>query len=143
MSSLNIDQLYSTIDELNYRRLQHFDEVLKKIHNRIKYNARLEKMYCFYQVPEFIIGKPLYNIEDLRKYLINSLKKDGFQILYVDPNWLFINWELRKKKKTIINKVKKEVKNDYKLIDEYKPTGKLIYNENDLISMKDKIKHIS
>ena len=33
--------------------------------------------------------------------------------------------------------------NDYKLIDEYKPTGNLIYNENDLLSMKDKINNMS
>ena len=79
MSSLNIHELYETINEKNLQRLKGFDEVLKKIHNRIKYNARLEKTHCFYQIPEFIIGQPLFNIEDLRKYLINSLKKMDFK----------------------------------------------------------------
>ena len=72
------------------RDYEKIDDVLKKIHNRIKYNARIEKTFCFFQIPEFIIGVPLYNIDDLKKYLIDSLQKDGFQLIYIDPNWLFI-----------------------------------------------------
>ena len=45
MSSLNIHELYETINEKNLQRLKGFDEILKKIHNRIKYNARLEKTH--------------------------------------------------------------------------------------------------
>jgi len=138
MSSLNINDLYETSNSKNIMRLRIFDDVLKKIHTRIKYNANHEKMYCFYQVPEFIIGVPLYNIEELRKYLINSLKKDGFRILYVEPNWLFINWESKPKQKVNINlKPKKNKNKDFKLIDEYKPSGNF-YNDNDLSSIMNK-----
>lgn len=143
MSSLSIDELYETTNSKNIKRLQYFDDILKKIHTRIKYYAKMEKMHCFYQIPEFIIGKPLYNVNDLRDYIINSLKKNGFKLVYIDPNWLFISWEI-KSKKTVITKTKQNKKiNDYKLIDEYKPTGNLIYNENDLLSMKDKINNMS
>ena len=31
----------------NIKRLENFDDILRRIHNRIKYNARLEKTYCF------------------------------------------------------------------------------------------------
>ena len=112
MSSLNINNLYETMWEKNMKRYEKFDGILKKIHNRIKYNARLEKTYCFFQIPEFIIGTPLYNINDLKLYLIESLKKDGFQLMYIDPNWLFITWELKgkniKSRRTRKNKKKKE-----------------------------------
>ena len=75
MSSLNIDDLYETIDEKNNKRLQKFDGILKQIHTRIKYYAKLERTFCFFQIPEFIIGVPFYNVSDLRNYIINSLKK--------------------------------------------------------------------
>tara|TARA_B100001094_G_scaffold140530_1_gene136185 strand:+ start:2232 stop:2657 length:426 start_codon:yes stop_codon:yes gene_type:complete len=134
MSSLNINDLYETSNNKNIMRLRIFDDVLKKIHTRIKYNATHEKMYCFYQIPEFIIGVPLYDINDLQKYLINSLKKDGFRVLYVEPNWLFINWETIQKKSKI--KLRPKYKKDnFKLIDEYKPSGNF-YNDNDLSSIK-------
>ena len=140
MSSLNITDLYGKINERNLKRYEKFDDVLKKIHIRIKYNASLEKTFCFYQIPEFIIGVPLYNITDLRNYLINSLKKDGFQLIYVEPNWLFITWELNnlKKPKEKTKPIKKN--GDYKLIDEYKPSGNFIYNEGDLRSIEQKSK---
>tara|TARA_Y100000817_G_scaffold63860_2_gene47983 strand:- start:7406 stop:7843 length:438 start_codon:yes stop_codon:yes gene_type:complete len=144
MSSLNINNLYETMWEKNIKRYEKFDDVLKKIHNRIKYNARIEKTFCFFQIPEFIIGVPLYNIDDLKKYLIDSLQKDGFQLIYIDPNWLFITWELKNKKQPLQRKVKRnKKKEDYKLIDEYKPSGNFAtYNEYDLTSMKEKMNNL-
>ena len=140
MSTLNINDLYDTINNKNKNRLEKFDGILQKIHSRIKYNARLEKTYCFFQIPEFIIGTPLYNVSDLRNYLVNSLKKNGFTILYVEPNWLFINWDLSTMKAPK-KQPKKQPKKDYKLIDEYKPTGNFI-NEENLMSIRDKSKHL-
>ena len=81
MSSLNINDLYETMYEKNNKRLENFDNILKQIHQRIVSQAKLEQTHCFFQVPEFIFGVPLYNIHDLRKYLINSLEKNGFKII--------------------------------------------------------------
>lgn len=143
MSSLNINSLYETMYGRNIKRYEKFDDILKKIHNRIKYNAKNEKTFCFFQIPEFIIGVPLYNIEDLKEYLIKSLQKDGFEYIYIDPNWLFITWELKKNKKiSSNNKLKKKKNNgEYKLIDEYKPNGTL-YNEYDMTAMRQKMNEL-
>ena len=73
MTSLNIGELYETINNKNKVRMEKFDMILQRIHSRIKYNSRLEKTYCFFQIPEFIIGVPLYNVSDLRNYLINFI----------------------------------------------------------------------
>jgi len=143
MSSLNINDLYGTIHEKNIKRLEHFDNILKKIHSRIRCCAQKEETYCFFQIPEFIFGVPLYNINDLRKYLINSLEKNGFKMLYVDPNWLFISWEVKqptiedsKRKKK--SEEKKNKSNEFKTIDDYKPGGNFVYNSNDINVMKNK-----
>ena len=142
MSSLNINKLYETMDEKNMKRLEKFDEILKQIHTRIKYYAKLERTYCFFNVPEFIIGVPLYNVNDLRTYIMSCLNKDGFKMLRIEPNWLFISWE-RHVKKTVIPKQKKKKSEDCKLIDEYKHTGGFVYNENDLLVMLEKTKELS
>jgi hypothetical protein len=143
MSSLNINDLYGTIHEKNIKRLEHFDSILQKIHSRIRTNAGKEQTHCFYQVPEFIIGVPLYNVMDLRRYLINSLEKNGFKLLYMDPNWLFISWEVKqptvtdtlKKQKSDGKKLKSQ---EFKTIDDYKPNGNFVYNLNDVQVMKNK-----
>ena len=65
MSQLNMKDLYSTINEKTLKRMEIYDDVLKKCHHRIKYNSSLERTYCFFQIPEFIIGVPLYDITGL------------------------------------------------------------------------------
>ena len=141
MSSLNITDLYGKINERNLKRYEKFDDVLKKIHIRIKYNASLEKTFCFYQIPEFIIGVPLYDVNEMKTYVINSLKNNGFQIMYIDPNWLFISWANPGMKKLLnssnSNKKLVKAKNNiqYKSTDNYKPTGSLIYDEQTMMGL--------
>uniref|UniRef100_A0A6C0F5S8 Uncharacterized protein n=1 Tax=viral metagenome TaxID=1070528 RepID=A0A6C0F5S8_9ZZZZ len=142
MSSLNINELYKESDRKHEVRLRVFDNILKKIHIRIKNSASNEKMFCFYQIPEFIIGVPLYDTNELKKYLINSLEKDRFKLLYVEPNWLFISWQVKSSKKIKTpNKKPVERKMKYRLIDEYKPMGGF-YDDNDLSSIKNKTNNL-
>ena len=145
MSQLSITDLYSTINEKTIKRMEIYDGVLVKCHSRIKYNSSLERTYCFFQVPEFIIGTPLYKIEEMRIYIINSLKNNGFQIMYIEPNWLFISWEVPSIKKLANTNLRKEIKikentKNYKSIDNYKPSGSLIYDEATMMGLSDKLK---
>ena len=48
MSQLKISDLYSKINEKNLKRLEIYDNVLVKCHNRIKYNSDLEKNILFF-----------------------------------------------------------------------------------------------
>lgn len=145
MSSLDIKDLYSTINEKTIKRLEVYDGVLVKCHKRIKYNSSLERTYCFFQIPEFIIGVPLYKVMEMRIYIINSLKNNGFKIMYIEPNWLFISWEIPGIKKLANTGLKKEVKikenKKYKSVDNYKPTGSLIYDERTMLDLSDKFKN--
>jgi hypothetical protein len=139
MSSLNIDALFEEADKKYLNRLKLFDDILVQIHNRIKYHSKNKWFYCTYSLPEFLIGKPLYKIVDLRKYIIDSLKRDKFDVMYVHPNFLFISWEKKKNKRTYKNiKRIEDNKNTFKKIDDYNPTGNLIYNDNILLNINKK-----
>ena len=141
MSQIDMKELYSTINAKTLRRMELYDSILKKCHSRILYNSNLQRTYCFYQIPEFIIGVPLYDVIELRKYIMNSLKTNGFELLYVEPNWLFIYWNLKSTKSLIKNNnPTKQFNNQYKSIDTYKPSGNLIYDNNSLMNMTDKFK---
>ena len=141
MSSLNISSLHEKINENNLKSYKIYDNVLKKLHRKIKYHADLKKTYCFFKIPGFIIGVPLYNIDKLKDYILISLDKDCFQYIYIEPNWIFISWEIKNKNNLLTLKNKK-IKKDYKLIDEYKPSGNFIYNNYDITSMKEKMDYI-
>lgn len=142
MSQINMNELYSNINNKTLKRMELYDSILLKCHSRIKYNSNLQRTYCFYQVPEFIIGIPLYDISELRNYVMNSLKTNGFEILYIEPNWLFIHWNLKGHKSltknTNISK-KQNNNNNYKSTDTYKPSGNFIYDDSSLMNMLDKL----
>ena len=141
MSQINMKELYSTINQKTLRRMELYDSILKKCHSRILYNSGLQRTYCFYQIPEFVIGVPLYDIIELRNYVMNSLKTNGFEILYIEPNWLFIYWNVKGAKSLTKNtNITKKINNEYKSTDTYKPSGNLIYDNESLMNMTDKFK---
>ena len=141
MSQIDMKELYSTINQKTLKRMELYDSILQKCHSRILYNSGLQRTYCFYQIPEFVIGTPLYDIIELRNYVMNSLKTNGFEILYVEPNWLFIYWNVKGAKSLTKNtNVSKQVNNQYKSTDTYKPSGNLIYDDSSLMNMADKFK---
>ena len=139
MSSLNINTLFEEMDKKVLNRMKMFDDILVQIHNKIKYNSKNKTFFCTFQIPDFLIGKPIYKVEDLRKYLIDSLKRDKFDVMYVHPNFLFISWEKKKNKRTYKNIRRiEDNKNTFKKIDDYNPTGNLIYNDNILLNINKK-----
>ena len=64
--------------------------------------------------------------------------------MYIEPNWVFINWGHQLGMKKLVNKTlkrenkKKEENNKFKSIDNYKPTG-TIYDESTLLGFSDKL----
>ncbi len=144
MSQLNINELYNTINEKTLKRMEVYDSILQKCHHRIKYNSKLERTYCFYQIPSFIFGTPIYDMNDMKLYIQNSLIKNGFKIMNIEPNWLFISWNMEGKKNLIQNgakdnNTKKIIKNDYRSVESYKPTGNFIYDESTMMGLSDKL----
>jgi hypothetical protein len=138
MSSLNMDELYQTINSKKLKRYETYDSILKKVHTRIKYNARLEQTFCFFQIPEFIFGVPLYNVRELKHYIVTSLKKNKFELLLIEPNWLFISWESSNSKKQVSKPKQIKKQSDYKTIGDYKPSGQFVSNDIELQNIKEK-----
>lgn len=146
MSQLNIRDLYSTINQKTIKRMEIYDQTLQKCHKRIKYNADLQRTYCFFQIPEFIIGVPLYNPQEMKSYIINSLKSNGFKLIYVEPNWLFISWNdpaskilIQNGSKSLSKESKAKPKNDYKSIQSFQPKGSFIYDQSSLLGLGNKL----
>ena len=143
MSQIDMKELYATINAKTLRRMELYDSILKKCHSRILYNSSLQRTYCFYQIPEFIIGVPLYDIVELRQYIMNSLKTNGFELLYIEPNWLFIQWNVKGAKSLTKNNNPSKLSNQtnqYKSTDTYKPSGSFIYDDKSLMNMTDQFK---
>ena len=148
-TQIDINSLFETTNHKTLKRLETYDKILQQCHCRIKHYSKYEKTTCFFAIPEFIIGVPLFNVEELRTYMMNSLTKNGFKLMYLHPNWLMVDWTEKKKS---LQKVKqatditqssiKKVQSNYKPIEEYKPTGSFVYDQSAMSSLEDKTKQI-
>ena len=150
-SQLDINSLFESSNQKTLKRLETYDDILKKCHTRIKYYSKFEKTTCFFAIPEFLIGVPLYDVTELRTYMMNSLEKNGFKLMYLHPNWLMIDWSEKKKSMDKAHKniasvtpqqAKKKLETKYKPIEEYKPTGSLVYGQSAMSSLEEKTKKI-
>ena len=71
-----------------------YNRILNRIHERIKITARQKKkeQFCWYVVPEIMVGVPKYDSHECTMYILQKLTDNGFQIKYTHPNLLFISW---------------------------------------------------
>jgi len=92
---LNIDELYSKKQQQDLNVLKNYNNILMRIHNKIKYNSKniINEHCCWYVVPEMILGIPKYDHRDCTAYVIEKLRINGFIVRYTHPNLLFISWK--------------------------------------------------
>jgi hypothetical protein len=141
---LNIDELYEKKRQYDLGKLALFNKILNRIHVRIKNTSRqkIDEQFCWFVVPEIIIGVPKYDQAACIAYLIDKLKNNGFNVRYIHPNTLFISWlhwipsyvreELKKKTGLAINEYGQKIvetdDDDNKLTFEPKNPNDFIIN---------------
>lgn len=163
---LNIDELYERKKETDSHRVSIYNNLLSKVHTKIKLSSRMnvENEYCYYVMPEILIGYPNYNFQECVIYITSCLQDDGFLTKYIHPNVILISWrhwvpqyvreEIKKKTGKTIDKFGKEIqphiierdkkvhfekktKEQKNYNKEYKSSGKFIYSKDVLSTIKD------
>ncbi len=142
MSMINIDELNKINEDRFTKRLEIYDNVLKKVHERIKNVAHSTRggVFCFYIIPSFIFGIPIYDMNICIIYIVKNLIKNGFIVNYTHPNLLYISWFKRKNKIEYGKKEDKilKPKEEFKKIENYKPEGKFLYDISSMDFLKKK-----
>ena len=144
---LNIDDLYEKKRQHDVHQLDLFNKILNRIHVRIKTTSKqkTDEQFCWFLVPEMIIGVPKYDQAACIAYVIDKLKTNGFNVRYIHPNTLFISWghwvptyvrtELKKQTGIVVNELGTR-------IDEEPNKTKFMNNydlPNEVIQIPDKI----
>ena len=158
MSMINIDELHQQQNKKKNQKKKVFEDILKMCHNRIKKTAKTEdNRYCFFRIPIYIYGIPIYDMNACIVYVTTALSKNGFDIRYFHPNIIFISWQGKTNKsiksesnKFIQPKIEyKTLKNykssdnfkssdNYKPLNNYKPSGNFVYNKTSNLDLFNK-----
>ena len=137
---INIDELYERKRQYDLSKLELFNKILNRIHVRIKTTSRqkIDENFCWFVVPEIIIGVPKYDQGACIAFLLDKLKDNGFNVRYVHPNTLFISWmhwvpsyvrtELKKKTGILVNEYGEKISTneDENINNESKNVGKFL-----------------
>ena len=141
ISKINIDELYEKKQQHDMFTLGSYNKILSRIHNKIRYTSRqyFDNNYCWYVIPEVLLGIPKYDNRECIAYVIDKLQENNFIVRYIHPNLIFISWnhwipsyvrsELKKKTGIIVdgngNKLNEEGNNNN--------NSSILKNENDNI----------
>ncbi len=137
MAQLNINKLYETARKKELSKYENFDKILTRCHNKITHYAENKKTECLYNIPEFIIGTPLFDRTELQEYILSSLIKNGFLVTKYPGFNIYISWDIKNKQKKK-QSMKKRDTTEYRFIEDYKPSGAFTINENALNELKEK-----
>ena len=91
---INIDDLYERKNKLEEHRIKIYQKILNRVHKKIKLTSRqrVSEQFCWFIVPEFMIGLPQFDSSACTAYVIDKLTDNGFLVKYTHPNMLFISW---------------------------------------------------
>ena len=179
---INMDELYDKKQQHDLSKLNIFNKLLNRIHNKIKITSRqkLDEQFCWFVIPEVMIGVPKYDQGSCIAYIYEKLRENGFYVKYYHPNLIFINWknwipgyvrtEIKKKMGVVLDghgnvidpnenankplslsndniilnthnpEQSPENKKEFKSVQEYKPSGNLIYNNEIFRKIESKFK---
>lgn len=92
---INMDELFIRKQQLDNLKLKTFKKILNRAHKKIKITSRQKahEPWCFFIVPEFIVGIPRYDTAACTAYIMDKLNENGFYLKYTHPNLLFISWQ--------------------------------------------------
>ena len=92
---ISLDELYTRTKDVEDLRLRVYKKILNRAHQKIKYTSRQRDTghFCFFIVPEFLVGTPRYDSAACIAYVMDKLTQNGFMVKYTHPNLLFISWQ--------------------------------------------------
>ena len=84
--------LINTQKEREKIKFKTFAKIYSNVEKKISLASSSNFYYVWYEIPEFIIGFPLYNLDECKKYIIKELKDNGFNVEIYDDNIILIQW---------------------------------------------------
>lgn len=94
MTAVNVKDLNRMIDSKKLERNAVFNRVYDMCQQRVISHAKKDAMRMMFEMPEFILGIPPFNLNDALTHVIERLKNNGFLVQYFFPKLLYISWDV-------------------------------------------------
>jgi hypothetical protein len=76
------------------KRFEAFDKITEQCYKKIEKCVEITRniFSCLFEVPEFMIGYPLYDLNECLQYVMRILISKGFVVNYSFPRLLLVSW---------------------------------------------------
>ena len=136
MQIFTVQEIHRKQKEKETNRINIYKSITNRCFKKIKETSLNEETFCFFRIPEYIPGLPLYNMTECVMFILNILREKGFSARYCDHFTMYIAWnlpkpnlkllepppELKPEKKSIID----DLNLKYKPIENYTAFGRFI-----------------
>lgn len=93
IENVDIDELYEREMKRSKEVLRLYNNILKRIHTKIRNTSRASKeQHIWYLLPEVIVGVHYYNQRKCLEFIMEKLLSNGFRATYTHPNLIFVSW---------------------------------------------------
>ena len=124
--SLSVNDINTFHKEKIKKWIKVYEKVLGNCYRKVRDHVLRDQQFCFFPVPEYLPGFPLFNITHCTFFIIKKLNQGGFQTKFIPPNMIYIHWTVQNHYK---NYVKQENQLEQKIIKTQEQTIKRItYN---------------
>ena len=91
---LNIDELRKEERSTDKNAKQIYKLILAKCHQKIRRtNKTTDYRMCYYEIPHFIPGYPVFDVEAARNFVYHQLLGNGLHVEPAGPSRLYISWD--------------------------------------------------
>jgi hypothetical protein len=90
---LDIDEIIKENKRQESNRLGVFEGLLVNCHKTIQKNNSKRIREMNYTIPAFVFGKPKFNIDVLRNYIVVNLRDNGLRVEILDRHHIYISWK--------------------------------------------------
>jgi len=97
--SINVNQIQKNRQERYKLKYSTYKRILEKCYLKIKQCSDKDLEYCIYNIPDFILGEPLFNKNFCSEFIIEHLRLNGFNSKFLPPRYIFIAWTFGREKK--------------------------------------------
>ena len=93
--SLTVDDIDVFHKDKIKKWIKVYEKVLGHCFRKVREHVLRDQKFCFFPVPEYLAGFPLYNITHCTCFIIKKLNQSNFNTKYIPPNVIYICWDVQ------------------------------------------------
>lgn len=89
---LTLRDVQNRMLDLEHDQIQIYEHILDAMYELIEKAIQFQQIFCVYQIPQIIPGKPMFNMTNCVMYIIKHFKQNGFDAKYHHPFTIIVRW---------------------------------------------------